>query len=92
MIHINRFLFNHSPGSKFFTPINNILIKIINVPDPLCVEKKGQCIPRAMCTGKVLYISRSCYHRDYVCCYDDAIKFPTVGRSDSIENTSTVDY
>jgi hypothetical protein len=50
--------------------------------DPSCKEKKGECIRRAECIEKKhLYISRVCYERDLVCCYDDTIKFPTVAES-----------
>ncbi|CAH2068464.1 unnamed protein product, partial [Iphiclides podalirius] len=57
---------------------------------PSCVQKKGQCIPRAKCVSKkMLYISRVCYIRDLVCCYDDSIRFPDVAPSEPNNETST---
>ncbi|KAJ0181093.1 hypothetical protein K1T71_003178 [Dendrolimus kikuchii] len=39
---------------------------------PTCLEKQGDCVPRAKCVGKkILYFTRVCYRRDLVCCYDD---------------------
>ncbi|RVE43420.1 hypothetical protein evm_011915 [Chilo suppressalis] len=47
---------------------------------PSCAEKNGECIKRVQCIEKkFLYISRVCYRRDLVCCYDDTVRNPVVG-------------
>ncbi|OWR53098.1 hypothetical protein KGM_204394 [Danaus plexippus plexippus] len=59
---------------------------------PSCAKKRGECIKREQCRDrKILYISRVCYKRDLVCCYDDTIKRPKVGRT-NCNNCSSEDY
>ncbi|CAG9783111.1 unnamed protein product [Diatraea saccharalis] len=57
---------------------------------PSCLQKNGECIPRGKCIEKkFLYISRVCYRRDLVCCYDDTIRDIVVGTDSYSSTTST---
>ncbi|VVC91808.1 unnamed protein product [Leptidea sinapis] len=50
---------------------------------PSCAAKNGECMQRGKCIEKkMLYISRVCYKRDLVCCYDDTIYHPTIRPDD----------